>query len=87
MSKTIIKGGRIVTAVDDYVGDILLEDGKIEAIGRELDVADAEVHEADGRLVMPGGVDVHVHMETPMGNGIETVDTFEQPLDSRRFSL
>ena len=34
MQRTLIKGGRIVTAVDDYTGDILLEDGRIEAIGR-----------------------------------------------------
>jgi dihydropyrimidinase len=55
MQKTLIKGGRIVTAVDDYVGDILLVDGRVDAIGRSLEVADAEVHEADGHLVIPGG--------------------------------
>ena len=77
MGKVLIKSGRIVTAVDDYAGDILLEGGKIEAIGRSLDVADAAVHDAEGLLVMPGGIDAHVHMETPMGNGIETCDSFE----------
>ena len=45
MEKVLIKGGRIVTAVDDYVGDLLLEGGRIEAIGRSLDVADAAVHD------------------------------------------
>jgi dihydropyrimidinase len=85
MQKTLIKGGRIVTAVDDYVGDILLDDGRVEAIGRSLDVPDAEVHEAGGHLVMPGGVDVHVHMETPMGNGVETCDTFETGTMSAAF--
>ncbi len=62
MEKVLIKGGRIVTAVDDYVGDILLEGGRIEAIGRSLDVPDAAVHDAAGYLVMPGGIDAHVHM-------------------------
>jgi len=81
----LITGGRIVTAVDDYVGDILLENGRIEAIGRSLEVADADVHDASNRLVLPGGVDVHVHMETPMGNGIETCDSFETGTVSAAF--
>ena len=77
MGKVLIKNGRVVTAVDDYVADVLLDDGKIEAIARTLDVDDAEVHDASGLLLMPGGIDAHVHMETPMGGGIETCDTFE----------
>ncbi|MDA0679708.1 MAG: dihydropyrimidinase [Proteobacteria bacterium] len=85
MNKTLIKGGRIVTAVDDYVGDILLENGRVEAIGRSLKVPDAEVHDASGQLIIPGGVDVHVHMETPMGNGVETCDTFETGTKSAAF--
>jgi dihydropyrimidinase len=85
MGRVLIKGGRIVTAVDDYIGDVLIDDGRIEAIGRSLDVDDAETHDAAGLLVMPGGVDVHVHMETPMGNGIETCDSFETGTRSAAF--
>jgi len=85
MPRTLIRGGRIVTAVDDYVGDILIEDERIDAIGRSLEVTDADVHDAAGHLVMPGGVDVHVHMETPMGNGVETCDTFESGTISAAF--
>lgn len=85
MGQTLIKNGRIITAVDDYVADILLDDGRIEAIGRSLDVEDAEMHDAGGHLVFPGGVDAHVHMETPMGNGIETCDTFESGTVSAAF--
>jgi dihydropyrimidinase len=85
VAKVLIKNGRIVTAVDDYAGDVLLEDGRIEAIGRSLDVADAAVHDAEGLLVMPGGIDAHVHMETPMGNGIETCDSFESGTRSAAF--
>ena len=85
MSKVLIKGGRIVTAVDDYVADILLDDGRIEAIGRFLDLPDAETHDASGLLVIPGGVDVHVHMETPMGDGIETCDSFATGTKSAAF--
>jgi dihydropyrimidinase len=85
MGKVLIRNGRVVTATDDYFADVLLDDGKIEAIGRTLDVDDAEVHDASGLLLIPGGVDVHVHMETPMGNGIETCDTFETGTVSAAF--
>ena len=85
MEKVLIKGGRIATAVDDYGGDLLLEGGRIEAIGRVLNVTDAAVHDASGFLVMPGGIDAHVHMEMPMGNGIETCDTFESGTRSAAF--
>lgn len=85
MSKVLIKGGRVVTAVDDYIADILVQDGRIEAIGRTLIADDAEVHDAAGLLVMPGGIDAHVHMETPMGDGIETCDSFESGTRSAAF--
>ncbi|NEP18635.1 MAG: dihydropyrimidinase [Leptolyngbya sp. SIO4C1] len=85
MTKVLIKGGRIVTAVDDYVADILIENGKVEAIGRQLNSDEAEQHDATGLLVMPGGIDVHVHMETPMGNGVETCDSFESGTRSAAF--
>lgn len=85
MSKVLIKGGRVVTAVDDYVADVLIQSGKIEAIARSLDVDDANVHDATGLLVLPGGVDVHVHMETPMGGGVYTCDTFESGTISAAF--
>ena len=85
MSKVLIKGGRIVTAVDDYVADVLVENGKVEAIARSLQTEDAEVHDATGLLVIPGGVDVHVHMETPMGNDVYTCDSFESGTRSAAF--
>ena len=85
MSRVLIKGARIVTAVDDYAGDLLLENGRVETIGRNLEIDDAEVHDATGLLALPGGVDVHVHMETPMGNGIETCDSFETGTCSAAF--
>ena len=85
MTKTVIKGGRIITAVDDYTADILIENGKIEAIARSLSVEDAQTHDATGLLVLPGGIDVHVHMETPMGGGVETCDTFETGTRSAAF--
>lgn len=84
MARTLIRGGRIVTAVDDYVADVLVEDGRIEAIGRSLEAGDAEVHDATGLILMPGGIDAHVHMETPMGE-LRTVDSFETGTVSAAF--
>ena len=85
MAPVLIKGGRIVTAVDDYVADILIEGGRIEAIAREINHHNATTYNADGLLIFPGGIDVHVHMETPMGNDIYTCDTFETGTRSAAF--
>ena len=73
---TLIRNGRIVTAVDDYVADILVDEGRITTIGLHLEAgADVEVHDAGGLLVLPGGVDVHTHLDmaTPAAR---TIDTF-----------
>lgn len=84
MAEVLIKAGRIVTAVDDYVADILLKNGRIEAIARDIPVDSIETHDASGLIVMPGGVDVHTHMEFPLGSA-ETCDTFETGTRSAAF--
>lgn len=76
MTEILITGGRIVTAVDDYVADILVRNGRIEAIALELQVPSAQKYDASGLIVMPGGVDVHTHMESRQGPA-ETCDTYE----------
>lgn len=58
----IIKNGTIVSANDEFVGDILIEDEKIIEIGINLNSKGHEVIDASGKYVMPGGVDEHVHM-------------------------
>jgi len=74
--RTVIKNGRIVTAVDDYNADILIEDGQIAMIAKSI-AADADkIVDAKGRLVIPGGIDPHTHMELPFG-GTSASDTFE----------
>jgi dihydropyrimidinase len=73
---TLIKNGRIVTAVDDYHADILIEDGTIAMIGKSIDTDADKVIDAKGRLVIPGGIDPHTHMELPFG-GTSASDTFE----------
>ncbi len=74
--RTLIRGGQIVTATDRYAGDILIEDGVIRTIGQSLD-ATADHHiDAKGRLILPGGVDVHTHLDMPFG-GSNSSDDFE----------
>ncbi len=76
MSATLIRNGRIITATDDYVADVLLAGGVIETIGRQLEVGDdVRIVDATGLYVLPGGVDTHVHMENVIGPTI-TCDTF-----------
>jgi dihydropyrimidinase len=73
--RTLIRNGRIITASDDYVADLLIEDEIIALVGRNLEVEADRVIEAGGKFVLPGGVDPHTHMEMPFA-GTETIDTF-----------
>ena len=59
----VIKGGRIITASDDYVADVFIEDETVSSIGQDLRVTADHVIDATGKYVMPGGVDPH----TPHG--------------------
>ncbi len=74
--RTVIRNGRIVTAVDDYNADLLIEDGTIAMIAKSIDVDADKVIDAKGRLVIPGGIDPHTHMQLPFG-GTEASDDFE----------
>jgi dihydropyrimidinase len=72
----LIRNGRIITASDDYVADLLLADGVVKTIGRGLEVGPGvQVIDASGRYVLPGGVDTHVHLENSFGAST-TCDTF-----------
>lgn len=73
--KTVIRNGRIVTAVDDYHADLLIEDGVVAMIARTIEVEADRVIDAKGRLVIPGGIDPHTHMELPFG-GTSASDDF-----------
>jgi dihydropyrimidinase len=73
--KTLIRNGRVVTAVDDYRADVLIEGERVSTIGAKLEVEADRVIDAAGRLVIPGGIDPHTHMELPFG-GTESSDDF-----------
>ena len=69
-----IKNGHIFTAVDNYLADILVDEGKIRTIGMDL-TADAEkTIDATGKYVIPGGVDPHTHLDFPFGGTVSSDD-------------
>jgi dihydropyrimidinase len=80
----LIKGGRVITAADDYVADVYVEDERISLIGESLDQAADKVIDASGKYVLPGGVDPHTHLDMPFG-GTVTIDDVESGQTSAAF--
>jgi dihydropyrimidinase len=77
--RTLIKNGHIVTAVDSYTADIFIDGETIAMIGKDLLTVVGSVDktiDATGKLVIPGGVDPHTHMDLPFG-GTSSSDDFE----------
>src|SRR5215831_1088188 len=72
----LIKGGRVITAADDYVADVFIEGERISLIGEALDVQANKVIDATGKYVLPGCVDPHTHLAMPW-RGETTIDDFE----------
>ena len=74
---TVIINGRVVTATDTYASDVAIANGKITAIGQNLPRDNAtKIVDAAGKYVMPGGIDVHTHLDMPFG-GTNSADDFE----------
>lgn len=72
----LIKNGRIITAADDYVADIFVENEKIVTIGKSLNVSADQIIDAKNTLVIPGGIDPHVHLDMPF-MGTYSSDNYE----------
>lgn len=72
--RTLIKGGSVVTASDTYQADVLIEDEKITAVGHGL-AGDTTI-DASGKYVIPGGIDVHTHLDMPFGGTVSSDDFF-----------
>lgn len=72
----IIKNGTIVTALESYKADIAVKNGKIAMISRDVSIDGAMVIDASGKLVLPGAIDAHVHLETPVGTTV-SADSYE----------
>jgi dihydropyrimidinase len=72
----LIKNGRVVTASETYIADVYTEDEKIVAIGKDLVYQADKVIDATGKLVFPGGIDPHVHLDMPF-MGTYSSDDYE----------
>jgi dihydropyrimidinase len=74
---SFIRNGTVVTATDTYAADIGIANGKVTALAESLPVEGArKIIDATGLLVMPGGIDVHTHLDMPFG-GTTSADDFE----------
>jgi dihydropyrimidinase len=80
----LIKGGRVVTAADDYVADVFIDGERITLIGESLEVPADKVIDASGKYVLPGCVDPHTHLDMPFG-GTVTIDDVESGQTSAAF--
>jgi len=76
--KTLIKGGTVITATETMTADVLIENGTVVALLQPglMDVSVDKDIDAAGKLVIPGGIDVHTHFELPFG-GTLSADSFE----------
>ncbi|GAA1271375.1 dihydropyrimidinase [Pseudonocardia aurantiaca] len=72
----LVKGGRVVTAADDYVADVYIADTTVTTIGASLDIPADKVVDATGCYVLPGGVDPHTHLAFDLA-GTSTADDYE----------
>jgi dihydropyrimidinase len=72
----LIKSGELITASWTRVADILVDGEKIVEIGPDLDAPDAEIIDASGKLVLPGGVDPHTHFDLPMFGTVSSDDHY-----------
>jgi len=80
----VIQGGTVATAVDTMRADVAIKDGSIAAVGLGLGAGAREI-DAEGKLVLPGGVDTHAHIEQVASNGQLNADTFESATASAAF--
>ena len=76
MTKLLVRGGTITTAERSFDADILCVDGLIAAIGENLEADGAEIVDAAGARVIPGGIDPHTHMELPFMGTVASEDFF-----------
>ncbi|MEJ2521214.1 MAG: amidohydrolase family protein, partial [Desulfuromonadales bacterium] len=67
MAKILIQGGRVINPAEgrDEICDVLIDKGRIAAIGKDLEAKGAEIIAASGKVVTPGLVDIHVHLRDP----------------------
>ena len=74
--RTLIKNGIVITASETHRADVLIDDGKIALMGQDLAPNGAEVVDAEGKYLLPGGIDVHTHLELPFGGTVASDDFY-----------
>lgn len=74
--KTLIKGGTLITAAETFIADVLISGEKIEQLGAHLSDSEAQIIDAQGKLVLPGGVDAHTHFDLPMFGTVSSDDHY-----------
>src|SRR4051812_387177 len=80
----LIRNGTVITATDMYRGDVFVEGERITTIGAELAMPADRVIDASGKYVLPGGIDVHTHLDMPFG-GTTSADDFESGTTAAAF--
>jgi dihydropyrimidinase len=73
--KILLRNGRIATATEDFIGDVYIDGEKVVAIGQNLPYSADRVIDCTGKIVFPGGIDPHVHLEMPF-MGTFSSDTY-----------
>ena len=72
----IIKSGTLITASETFKADILIDGEKIVSVAEYIDLPQAEIVDAAGKLVLPGGIDPHTHLDLPMFDTISSDDHY-----------
>ena len=72
----IIKSGTLITASETFDADILIDGEKIVSVGKNIDISNAQLIDAAGKLVMPGGIDPHTHLDLPMFATVSSDDHY-----------
>ncbi len=80
----LIRGGTVATATDVFRADVGVKAGKVAALGLDLPRAATEI-DARGKLVLPGGIDSHTHIEQLSAGGLMNADTFESATAAAAF--
>jgi dihydropyrimidinase len=76
MTKLLIINGTLVNSEQSFKADLLIDGEKIAGIGPDLEVSDAEILDASGKLILPGGIDPHVHLDLPMFDTVSSDDYY-----------
>jgi len=71
---TLIRGGRVVSAAGTAAADVLIEGEKIARVAESIDAGEHQIVDATGLLVLPGGIDVHTHLDMPFGGTVSSDD-------------